>query len=45
MVTSSAIENQVKIIQQLIRNNEKFIGHEDLFEDFTNEAYSKLHIL
>ncbi len=44
MVTSSAIENQVKIIQQLIRNNEKFIGNEDLFEDFTNEAYSKLHV-
>lgn len=44
MVTSLAIENQVKFIQQLIRNNEKFVGNEDLFEDFTNEAYSKLHV-
>lgn len=44
MVTSSVIENQVKIIKQLIRNNEKFTGNEDLFEDFTNEAYSKLHV-
>lgn len=44
MVTSSVIENQVKIIQQLIRNNEQFIGNEDIFEEFTSEAYSKLHV-
>lgn len=44
MVTSSVIENQVKIIQQLIRNNEKFIGNEDLFEEYTSEAYSKLQV-
>lgn len=44
MVTSSVIENQVKFIQQLIRNNEKFIGNEDLFEEYTSEAYSKLQV-
>ena len=36
MVTSSVIENQVNFIQQLIRNNEKFIGNEELFEEFTS---------
>ncbi len=44
MVTSSVIENQVNFIQQLIRNNEKFIGNEELFEEFTSEAYSKLQV-
>lgn len=44
MVTSSVIENQVKFIQQLIRNNEKFIGNEDLLEEYTSEAYSKLQV-
>ena len=44
MFTSSVIENQVNFIQQLIRNNEKFIGNEELFEEFTSEAYSKLQV-
>lgn len=44
MVTSVVLENQVKIIQQLVRNNPRFSGNEDLFEEFTNEAYSKLHV-
>ena len=44
MVTSSVIENQVNFIQQLIRNNEKFIGNEELFEEFTSEAYSTLQV-
>ncbi len=44
MVTSSVIESQIKIIEQLIRNNPNFVGNEDLFEEFMNEAYSKLHV-
>ncbi len=44
MVTSVVFESQIKIIQQLVRNNPRFIGNEDLFEEFTNEAYSKLHV-
>lgn len=44
MVTSVVLESQVKIIQQLVRNNPRFLGNEDLFEEFTNEAYSKLHV-
>ncbi len=39
------LEKQRTIIERLVRLNNKYIGNEDLFEDFCSEAYKRSYTL
>lgn len=39
------IEEQRSLIEKYVKNNVKYQGNEDLFEDFCNESYQKSYII
>ncbi len=41
----NTIQEQRTIIERLVRLNNKYIGNEDLFEDFCSEAYQRSYTL
>ena len=41
----NTIQEQRTIIERLVRLNNKYIGNEDLFEDFCSEAYKRSYTL
>src|SRR5574344_664228 len=40
-----AVEEQKQFIENLVKNNPKYVGNEDLLDDFVSESYERSHVI